>query len=281
MGQKNKLTCIILFSLILAFSIAPNLGLSIIHIELESLEPSSINNIKLTNFSSFEKFTEDPLIYSSMNATQIDFVFNQSSPSHPLRERYECFLPENCSDFFIRLNVNYSMSSVSEGMITYFTVYGGTQAIAEDGIQDAWTGSQGIFYVNGWPFSVGDLHTSSTNSAGLAGIVTFEMSRNDNVLTGKILDESTTIVLHSYQWSAGLDIDISRLAVSFRTNFDATSMQATFFNLNASFTYETIDPTTSPSGPSGIFGFSSNSIFLISSIILSVAIILKIKRKKS
>jgi len=274
MGRKNN--CLILVSAFLLFSFIPTLNFTVSHINSGVLDPSSTSIITLTNFTGFEKYVDDPLIHSSMNNTHIDFLFNTSSLSHPLYERYQYILPVNCSDFSICLNLQYNMSSISEGLIVYFTAYGEDNNIIENGIQDAWSASQGLYYVNGWPFGVYDLHVSPTNSAGLSGNVTFQISRTNNVAVGKILDENAVNTLHSYQWTEGLETKIYRITASFRTNFDATKMQATFSGINANFTYETSDSTT----PSFIFGPTSNSVILLSSVVLSFVILLCKRRKK-
>lgn len=281
MGRNYRSIFFVLFSVILLFSVVPNPSLSAFEIDSEFLESSFATNISLTNFTLFEKFTESPLIYSTRNDTHIDFIFNQSSPSHPHWERYEYILPGNCSDFSISLNIQYNMSSVSEGMIVYFTAYGEVKDVIENGIQDAWAGSQGLYYVKAWPFGAYDLHLSPTNSAGLSGNVTFQISRTDNIAVGKILDKNASSILHSYQWTEGLEAKIQGITASFRTNFDATKMQATFSGLNANFTFETIDPTTPPTIPSVIFGLTSNTILIISSVVFCIVIMREKRRSKN
>ncbi|MHA1123692.1 MAG: hypothetical protein ACTSPC_12920, partial [Candidatus Heimdallarchaeota archaeon] len=163
----------------------------------------------------------------------------------------------------------------------FFSAYGENHKILETGMQDAWVGSLGLFYVKGYPFGVSEEHKSDPNSAGLSGNVTFQISRTDNVVTGEILNEDATSALYSYQYTEGFDTKIYRIAVSFRTNFDATKMSATFSELNANFTYETIDPTTPPTIPSVIFGLTSSTIMFLSTVVFCIVVMMKKKKRKN
>jgi len=257
------------FILILLVFLIPVLSLSATRFENE-LQLTSTSDINVTNFSKFEKFDEEELIHSSKNDTHIEFLFNTSSPEHPLLERYEYSLPINCTDFSTRIKLHYSMSSISEGMIAYFGTDGEDHPIVTTGMQDAWIASQGLFYVKGFPFGITQENKSNPNSAGLAGIVTFQISRTNNVVIGKILNEDATTILYSYQYTEGFDTRIFRIVVAFRTNFDATEMRATFFSLEGSFTPGTY--------PTVLFGFPVNSLMILTSIIF-IMIFLRSKKK--
>ncbi|HUU78803.1 MAG TPA: hypothetical protein VMX55_10680 [candidate division Zixibacteria bacterium] len=267
MGQNSKYR----FSLI-----ASIIFISLIFMQLNFVNANKLNlaiesDFEVTNFSDFLLTIDHPDIDSSINNTHAIFEFQGVFDSGIENDRYTYTLETNATDFYIRVNLDYYMSSTSEGMISYLKIMGEEHAIAEAGILDSWSGSQGKYYINAWPFGVSDLQEAVVNSAGLSGNVTLEIYRIENNVNVSIMNEDKSTILFSYSWSAGLSNKVSSFAVTMRTNFDATDIHAIFSGVYAGFWYN-----TTPTNFTLTIGIS---IFTSLSAIVTIPILLKKFRK--
>lgn len=227
--------------------ILSNLDMNLTVLNIDNTIPPLIGaDLELTDFSEFVQFFDHPDIDSSINDTHAVFEFSGPFDEGIENDRYSYFLDPNGTDFLVRVNLAYHMSSISEGMYAYLKITGEDHGIAEAGIRDAWSASEGRYYVNAWPDGVSDFQEAAINSAGLSGNITLQIFRFGEDVNISIMNEDQSAMLFTHSLSSGLSTKVSDISITMRTNFAATNMKAVFSGIYAGFCNETVTPTPSP-----------------------------------
>jgi len=260
---------------------------------------TDLHTYVLTDFADFEHVVNHTYMYSSNNISHIEFDYLGETSDAAIYEKYLYTLPLNCSDFYIRLKMNYTASDISDIFISYAKVYGEDYAITETKIYDGWVGSQAKHYLQAWPNGVSDSYEDGVNSAGLSGTVTYEMSRFSGIVATKIMNEDSSVVFLEHQWTSGVSTLTYGFAVFHRSGLLGGDTHATFYDLYANFTTTeytplptptpdptetptdtpTETPTSTPSFPSLTIGISSGLI--VTSAVCIIGVLLYLKKRKS
>ncbi len=267
-----KLT-IILFSLIGALPFYSHNSLGQVN-QLDDRISIDSDPIILTDFSEFELTVDDSYIHSTNYGSHVDFDYYGDCPINPIYDRYLYTLPVNCSDFFIKVKVNYSTNLTTGVFITYIGVAGEDHGLTAAKVWDAWAGSQAKHYINGYPNGIADDCEDEANSAGLAGTVIFQISRVDNILTTSIYNEYYTVLYLTKTWTTGVSTPVSAISINHRSGLVGAESHATFYDFYAKFT----KPDNSTARFTIEFGFNAIIPFIIVGILLGAISI--IRRKK-
>lgn len=232
-------------------------------------QATDLQTYVITDFAGFEQVVDHSDMNSSNYNSHIDFDYPGNCSDDAIYEKYLYTLPLNCSDFYIRLKMNYTASDISGIFISYVKVYGEDHAITALKVYDAWVASQAKHYLNGWPNGTEDNCEDGVNSAGLSGTVTYEMSRFNGTVTSKIMNEDSSVVFLENQWTSGFSTLTYGFAVFHRSGLLGADTHASFYDLYANFT--TAENTTSPPPSSTIF-FPSFTIGISSGLIVTYAV---------
>lgn len=249
-----------------------------------------------TTINAFENFvivSNSTKIASTRSTSNITMIGSPGAQSESQYETYYLLLDSvgNVTDFDVSVDIDYSytgtmLKSLHLGVGSYYLESGGYNGkptdehyndICQSYLSDAWAGSGGLFGFRCTPNEIPEYQFTSQGTLPTDGIFTLRVIRNDNIVTGFVLQDET--VIHSYSWSSGVSRPVNYIGIyGIIVPLYTSTTIGVFSNLSATLvsTDTTLPITPLPSITIQIgltFNFS-----LVCSVIIAVSFILAKKR---
>ena len=209
----------------------------------------------LDTFDDFELVVDDSDIDSMKFSDNITFGFTGASTNwiddietyrFEFTDEFNQDLIYNCSDFDIEVKFNHHSTSSYWGDLhirlgTYYqtpSLFNETgKTICLGAINDAWSASEGIHHLTGYPYDVKDKYDSAYGTLPASGITTVHMNRTGSTFICEIFEDGAPIISHT--WTEGMDQPVNYISIRVYTGTTIPDFTISVEDIIGTFEMET------------------------------------------